>query len=228
MEEKKSVATSVKSEELIQKRRKQLIKAAVKLITEKGFHKMTTREIAKACGFSIGTLYEYIRSKEDVLYLVCDYIYEQVSTRLKENVDLTGDGLQCLRDAIATFVAVVNDMQDEILIMYQEVKSLTRDALPYVLNKELEMAAIFEDILKFCISSGQLKLTDKEIKLYAHHILVQCQMWAFRRWAFKKDYSITEFQDMQIKVLLFGLSHIEKHPFSIEGEKNNHVGSTGL
>ncbi len=46
------------------------------LFQEKGFHRATTREIAKAAGFSIGTLYEYIRTKEDVLYLVCDNIYQ--------------------------------------------------------------------------------------------------------------------------------------------------------
>ena len=34
-------------------------------------------------------------------------------------------------------------MQDEILVMYQEVKLLTKDALPYVLNKELEMVELF-------------------------------------------------------------------------------------
>ena len=28
-------------------------------------------------------------------------------------------------------------MQDEVLVMYQEVKSLTKDALPYVLKKEI-------------------------------------------------------------------------------------------
>ncbi|MFC7391886.1 TetR/AcrR family transcriptional regulator [Scopulibacillus cellulosilyticus] len=218
MEEKKNVVTSVKNEELIQKRRDQLIKAAVKLIIEKGFHKTTTREIAKAAGFSIGTLYEYIRSKEDVLYLVCDDIYEQVSTRLKEKVKLRGDGLSCLRDAIVTCITVVNDMQDEILIMYQEAKSLSRDSLPYVLNKESEMASIFEKIMRFCISSGQLNLTDKEVKFYAHHILVQCQMWAFRRWAFKKDYSIKEFSNMQVKVLLNGLSDVNKSYSLIKGE----------
>ena len=51
---------------LIEKRREQMIRGAVKLFKEKGFHRATTREIAKAAGFSIGTLYEYIRTKEDV------------------------------------------------------------------------------------------------------------------------------------------------------------------
>ena len=35
-------------------------------------------------------------------------------------------------------------MQDEVLVMYQEAKSLTKDALPYVLGKEIEMVDLFE------------------------------------------------------------------------------------
>jgi AcrR family transcriptional regulator len=46
------------------------------------------REIAKAAGVSIGTLYEYIKIKEDVLYLIWDRIYDQVRDRLKENICL--------------------------------------------------------------------------------------------------------------------------------------------
>lgn len=61
-----------------------MIKGAVTLFKEKGFHRTTTREIAKAAGFSIGTLYEYIRTKEDILYLVCDFIYDEVQEKLQK------------------------------------------------------------------------------------------------------------------------------------------------
>ena len=74
------VESSVKDESLIAIRRKQMIQGAIKLFKEKGFHRATTREIAKEAGFSIGTLYEYIRSKEDVLYLVCDSILMRYDT----------------------------------------------------------------------------------------------------------------------------------------------------
>jgi AcrR family transcriptional regulator len=87
MMKKREVLASVKDERLVQKRRDQMIKGAVTLFKEKGFHRTTTREIAKAAGFSIGTLYEYIRSKEDVLYLVCDSIYDHVCERLEQDLE---------------------------------------------------------------------------------------------------------------------------------------------
>ncbi len=87
MQVKREVKSSVKDESLIEKRRDQIIQGAVRLFKEKGFHRATTREIATAAGFSIGTLYEYIRTKEDVLYLVCDSIYNEVQSRLSTLMD---------------------------------------------------------------------------------------------------------------------------------------------
>ena len=204
METKRQVKSSVKDESLIEKRREQMIRGAVKLFKEKGFHRTTTREIAKEAGFSIGTLYEYIRTKEDVLYLVCDSIYNEVLNRLLSLPIQQGtiDGLQA---AIKQYFLLIDDMSDEFLVMYQEAKSLPKDALKYVLKKEMEMVALFEDILQTCRKSGELRIAEKDINLAAHHIVVQGQMWAFRRWALHKNYKIEDFIRVQLDQLFNGI-----------------------
>ncbi|MFC4354101.1 TetR family transcriptional regulator [Chryseomicrobium palamuruense] len=203
-EGKHLVQTSVKDEQLIQKRRQQMIAAGVKLFKEKGFHRTTTREIAKEAGFSIGTLYEYIRTKEDVLYLVCDGIYDEVFARI-ESVGAKNGTIDELKSAIRYYYSVIHEMQDEFVVMYQETKSLPKESLQYVLRKEEEMTAIFRGILKSCVESGELTLSGPEVELYAHTIFTQGQMWAFRRWALHKNYSIDEFTDLQVAFILRGL-----------------------
>ncbi|MEI4768927.1 TetR/AcrR family transcriptional regulator [Psychrobacillus sp. FJAT-51614] len=204
MEKKHEVKTSVKDENLIEKRRHQMIRAAVTLFKEKGFHRATTREIAKEAGFSIGTLYEYIRSKEDVLYLVCDSIYNEVHDKLSQ-IKLENGTIDDLKNAIRHYYGVIDDMQDEFVVMYQESKSLPKGALDYVLKKELEMMDIFHKILKGCIQTGELELTDAQAKLYAHTLVVQGQMWAFRRWALRKEFTIEQFTELQIEFVLNGM-----------------------
>lgn len=201
----KNVETTVKDENLIKIRRDQLVKAAVTLFTEKGFHRTTTREIARTAGFSIGTLYEYIRTKEDVLYLVCDDIYNKVSDRLRTTIALKGDGIECLKEAIAGCIKVMDEMQDEVLVMYQEAKSLSKDSLPYVLNKEMGMAKLLEEVLDHCVQSGTLTLSQKERSFYSHHILVQCQMWAFRRWGLAKAFTIQEYTELLTGAVINGV-----------------------
>jgi TetR/AcrR family transcriptional regulator, cholesterol catabolism regulator len=203
---KREVLASVKDEKLIKMRRDQMVKGAVNLFKEKGFHRTTTREIARSAGFSIGTLYEYIRQKEDVLYLVSDSIYEQVHLRLEQDIDTKQGTLESLKLAIKNYFKVIDDMQDEILVMYQELKSLSKDALPYVLKKEFELADIFMEIMECCIRNGELNLNEQECELLAHSIIVQGQMWAFRRWALQKRYTIDQYIELQTKMILQGVS----------------------
>ena len=204
MNKKREIESSVKDESLIEKRREQMIRGAVTLFKEKGFHRTTTREIAKAAGFSIGTLYEYIRTKEDVLYLVCDSIYDEVHTRLNR-LDIEQGSISVLVTAIEHYYTLIDDMQDEFVVMYQESKSLPKDALNYVLNKELEMVAIFERLLMQCVDNGEIEMSPKEVVMASHHLFVQGQMWAFRRWALN-DFTIQEFVSMQTKFLLQGMA----------------------
>ncbi len=200
--DRKQVHASVKDEHLIKMRRNQMIKGAVTLFKEKGYHRTTTREIAKASGFSIGTLYEYIRTKEDVLYLVCDSIYDEVKERLEKELGSAEGTIESLRLGIANYFKVIDEMQDEVLVMYQEAKSLSKDALPYVLNKEIDMVAMFERLLLKCKSNGELELADEEIKMIAHNIFVQGQAWGFRRWALQKLYTLEQYIHIQTSLIM--------------------------
>ncbi|MDO7485423.1 hypothetical protein Q5O89_04790 [Peribacillus frigoritolerans] len=107
---------------------------------------------------------------------------------------------------IAYFYKVMDDMQDEVLVMYQEVKALTKDALPYVLNKELRMVGMFEKVITKCVENGELSLTEKQISLVSHNIFVQGQMWSFRRWALHKQYTLQEYVELQTQLLIQNVS----------------------
>lgn len=111
----KQILSSVKDQDLIEKRRNQMIKGAITLFKEKGFHRTTTREIARESGFSIGTLYEYIRTKEDVLFLVCDSIYLQVRERLDAVIDLQDPSVDSFIGVIKSYFQLMDEMQEEVV-----------------------------------------------------------------------------------------------------------------
>ncbi|WP_077623474.1 TetR/AcrR family transcriptional regulator [Sediminibacillus massiliensis] len=198
----KKVTSSIKDQELIQLRRQQMIKGAVSLFKEKGFHRTTTREIAKASGFSIGTLYEYIRTKEDILYLVCDSIYECVRDRMESAFDLQAGSADKLVEAVRSYFLLMDEMQDEVMIMYQEMKSLTKEAREYVLQREKEMVSMLERVIT---NSVETPMTRADVTLIANNIFIQGQMWSFRRWMLQKDFTISTYIEKQIDYLLKGL-----------------------
>jgi len=203
-EKRPQVQSTVKDENLIAIRREQMIQGAIKLFKEKGFHRATTREIAKAAGFSIGTLYEYIRTKEDVLYLVCDSIYHHAMERLS-SYEIKAGTIEELKEMIREYFLQIDSMVDELTIMYQETKSLSKEAQRYVFSKEFEMVATFERLLKRCVQSGEITMTEKQIHLAANNLVVSGQSWAFRKWALHRQHSIDEFIDMQITLFISGI-----------------------
>jgi TetR/AcrR family transcriptional regulator, cholesterol catabolism regulator len=70
----RKVQTNIKNPQKVEEQRSKIVKAAIQIVIEKGFHETSVREIANAAGITQGTLYNYIRSKGDILYLICDEV----------------------------------------------------------------------------------------------------------------------------------------------------------
>ena len=197
------IPTQIKNPELVERRRNQIANAAVKLFIKNGFHKTTTREIAKATGFSIGSLYEYVASKEDVLYLVCDSIHVEVERLVTKTMAKATGGRDALTQMIREYFLVCNRMSDFILLIYQETRSLPVQWQKRVLENELRITGLFVAVLARIASSGDLpSLNERSIELAAHNISVLGHMWTFRRWFFGRHYTIDEYIDMQTEFIL--------------------------
>ena len=64
-------------EQMVEARRTQILMGAAQVFAEKGFHKATTKEIAKAAGISEGTIYNYFDNKRELLVAMVDLIGAQ-------------------------------------------------------------------------------------------------------------------------------------------------------
>ncbi|MCG3212242.1 MAG: HTH-type transcriptional regulator BetI [Anaerolineae bacterium] len=61
-------------EQMAEARRTQILMGAAQVFSEKGFHKATTKEVAKAAGVSEGTIYNYFSTKRDLLVAMVDQL----------------------------------------------------------------------------------------------------------------------------------------------------------
>ncbi|MBF0572986.1 MAG: TetR/AcrR family transcriptional regulator [Desulfamplus sp.] len=199
-----SVPTQIKNPELVKERRRQIVDATVQLFVEHGYHKTTTRMIAKAVGFSIGSLYEYVRCKEDVLYLVCEAIHGEVQRAVEDALSCsTENGRATLAEVIHEYFNVCDQMNDHILLMYQVSQFLPKQWQIKALQNELRITDIFINALIRLSGKGDIpEIDQKTASLVAHNISVLGQMWAFRRWYLSKHFSIEEYIEYQTKFIL--------------------------
>jgi AcrR family transcriptional regulator len=197
------VPTQIKNRDLVTRRRNQIVAAAAQLFIEKGFHKTTTRQIAQATGFSIGSLYEYVNSKEDILYLVCESIHTEVEKGVAEAMVRAAGGREMLAEVIREYFLVCDRMSDFILLIYQETQSLPLQWRQRVLENELRITGILVEVLGKLMASGDLpKLQEHSVELVAHDICVLGHMWTFRRWFLARHYTIDDYIEIQTEFVL--------------------------
>ena len=199
----RDVPTQIKNPDLVEKRRRQIVEAAAKLFIAQGFHKTTTRQIARAAGFSIGSLYEYVTSKEDVLYLVCESIHAEVEKGVANAMQRTGGGKAALAEVIREYFLVCHRMSDFILLIYQETRSLPAVWRKRVLENELRITGVIVRVLADLVAAGKISgLDEKALEVMAHNISVLGHMWTFRRWFLSSHYSIDTYIDIQTRFIL--------------------------
>jgi len=197
------VPTQIKNPELVLERRRQIVDSTVHLFVEHGYHKTTTRMIAKAAGFSIGSLYEYVGSKEDVLYLVCEAIHAEVERAVGETISGEVRGKQTLAEVIREYFIVCDSMSDHVLLMYQVTQFLPKKWQSRVLENELRITDIFIQVIEKLSGKADFPLIQTEtVTMLAHNISVLGHMWAFRRWDLARHFTLDEYIGYQTDFVL--------------------------
>jgi len=214
---RRKIETHVKDDALVEQRREEIIRAASKLFTEKGYHLTTIRDICKASGLGPGTLYNYIKKKEDILYLIYDKLTMMLSQCLVERVqEKSKDPVEQLNEALEKTIEIIWDYQDLILLMYQETASLDRESMHNILKRESDYVALWEKILARGEKQGMIP---KRNRLDANVITFLLAFIPLRRWNLRK-----KFQEQEIKTGLtdfiiraVGLSKKDNRLTPIEG-----------
>ncbi len=179
----------IKNKELIRKKERQIALAATRKFIEKGFHKTSVREIAKEANLTIGNLYDYVTTKDDILYLVFKEFFAVWSYRLlKDPKILTiSDPKKQLRAAIESMLDIVSKSKGLIILAYRETKSLRKDYLKDVLAQESNLVEYFEQIIRRGVELGRFRKVNAA--LTANSIVFLLALIPLRGWNFMKTHN---------------------------------------
>lgn len=182
----KRVKTRIKNPKLIDRRRKQIIDGAIQIFTAKGFHSATVREIADAAGLTMGSLYNYIRSKEDIIYIVYDYITRILRDEVTNAIEGIIDPRERLKVALRQNLRTVHEYQDVVMFIYKASTFLDKESLHEVLARETEYIELFENLLRDYFK--EMKVDETRIRLAADLLTYIPVMVTFRRWSLRQRF----------------------------------------
>lgn len=175
------IPTSVKDDALVQKRREQICQAALQAFTKHGFHETNLRQVTKLAGLAYGSIYDYVESKDDILFLIYDNILTELYHRLDAAARSTDDPIMQVRALLKAAMDHTDEYQDAILLLYQESRVLkTSGHLSEVFEKERSYLKIFADVLERGSRLGVFNLGN--VRIMENMIPLMCSAWALKRW----------------------------------------------
>ena len=132
----KTISIAVRDPELVQKRHNQIFNAALKLFSGKGYHSTTLRELSKESGIGLGSLYNYIGKKKDILSILYGKLVEIVSDELERIPDQAADPAKKLEMMIKAELEIVYKYNDLIMLIYQESHAMDKPSIKSLLSSE--------------------------------------------------------------------------------------------
>lgn len=197
------IPTKVKSKELVEKRREQIVLAAIKLFSQKGFHKTTLRELAEEAGISHGNIYGYVTNKEDIFFLVFDFMIRIAFDIIDQSINGVEDPVEKLRRMVRGEFNMMHQWADAVLLIYQESHILSKPLLSQLLEKEREHVGKIETALEECIKEGRIR--DCNVRLVANLIRAMVETWVVKRWDLRGHVNRLEMEKAILDLLFNGL-----------------------
>jgi AcrR family transcriptional regulator len=180
----------IRDRDLLQQKREAVAEAAFELFLKEGFHRTTTRDIARRAGVSSGAPFTYFKDKEEILFhivskeqdLAGEQLVTTLSRQIAEATRTNADPEEVLKSVFATFLHSVDVMRRFILLAYQETKSLNTETRQALMARERRLQALIGEAIRYGAEQG--RFAPDNIELKAHNIMVLAHAWATRHWAF--------------------------------------------
>lgn len=175
------IASQVQSSKLVAERRDKIIRAAIIVFHKHGYHSTTTADIAGEAGLTQSNLYNYVTSKQDVLFLVCEHLVGTYNTVITDIRDRFDDPHVRIVEALRAITDVMSTYRDEVQLLYNETHALEKSDRAIILSSISRFIGQFEILVEdYNRTKGAIEVKDR--RLAANFLSFIPAMTALRYW----------------------------------------------
>src|SRR5919205_4270154 len=106
---------------LVAARREQILRAATRVFSEKGFSRATTREVAREAGISEGTIYNYFEDKDALLMAILERLNETERRAEDFEEGMATDFEGFLRDYLSRRMSLIWENREVFRVVLSEM-----------------------------------------------------------------------------------------------------------
>jgi TetR/AcrR family transcriptional regulator, cholesterol catabolism regulator len=190
----------VKKEKTVVKNLEKIFGAVLKISNRKGFKAMSMRDLSRESGLSMGALYTYFSSKDELLEMLQNQ-QRSISQRiLRERVNQEHTPQGKLKAAIFTHLYLSEAMQPWYYFSFMEAKNLSKVERDKAVASDLGLERIFETI----ISQGQSEgvFAKRNSQMTAAIIQAMLQDWYLKRYKYgKRGITVDQYAEFVLEFL---------------------------
>lgn len=131
-------------------KKEQIIDTAAQLFKQRGYEASSMRDIALVLNIEAASLYHYIKSKEEILELICFNMAKKFLSSITEVNDIYFNAEEKLRKAILHHVEIITEDIDKSAVFLREWRSLPESSL----NDFIELRNHYESEFTHIIENG--------------------------------------------------------------------------
>ena len=172
--------------DLVERRRAQIVEAATRLVARQGFAKTVVRDIAEEANISVGLVYEYVRSKEDILFLIYEH-WSRVWGEGLEKAHRPGEGPARPADSagVSFLVGTADKHTDVTHLFYRESGHLSEYGTDQAKQTEREMVDRLTAILEAAVAAELLR-PETDCLAVATSLILLSHGWVLKGYLLRK------------------------------------------
>lgn len=145
-----------------QDKRRKILKNAARIFARKGYENSSLEEIAARLKLSKGSLYHYIKSKDELLYLIQLQAIEEAIDNARQVLEKGFDPVQTLYLVLKGHVRIVTQMH-VVGALRQQERILRKKWREKIIDNRDRLDAIFQQIINSGVEAGSFEVTDSRV-----------------------------------------------------------------
>jgi AcrR family transcriptional regulator len=151
-------------------RQAEITQAASDVFWQKGYSAASIQDVADRVGVLKGSLYYYIKSKEDLLWRIIEDVHTESNEILEESLALDVSPIDRIRLFIGRHVAWYLNNVKEVTVFFREWQHLTGDRLRTVKTRRRGYEQVIRQLIEAAQDSGDIS-RELDLQYAARYVL---------------------------------------------------------
>lgn len=140
---------------------------AARLFFVQGYDATSLRQAPSAVGIQVGSLYNHIGSKEDLLQQIIGGIIDELLRLQQEALNATGGVIKKLRAVLDCHIRFHTERAQEVFIGNAELRSLSQEARQVIIDKRSQYENIIATLIDSAGDVGLVSVIDSRIHTFS-------------------------------------------------------------